>query len=66
MPTSKHLPLSRAEQKFWQSAFLAAELSVLLKRDGHPLEPTGAAHLAAEYADAAVVEYRRAKHGATS
>lgn len=56
-------PLTHSELKFWQQAFLAAELTVLLKAGGR-LNPAGAAHLAAEYADAAINEYRAVKNGA--
>jgi hypothetical protein len=56
------IPLSRTELVFWRQAFLAAEISVLLGKRS-PLNPTGAAHLAAEFADAAVREFRNTKNG---
>lgn len=46
-------------QKFWQAAFVAAELPTLLKLSPKRVAAEGAAHLAAEYADAAVAEFRR-------
>lgn len=60
-----HLPeptprnLNEAERRFWEKAFLAAELPALLKANSRRIAPIGAAHLAAEYADAAVIEWRR-------
>lgn len=50
------------ERQFWQSAFLAAELPALIKGNGRRLAPEGIAHLAAEYADAAVNELRKRFH----
>lgn len=61
MARRQHIPLSRSELNFWKAAFLAAQVPMLLKRGTRNLDPTGAAHLAAEYADAAVLELRRAK-----
>lgn len=55
-------PMSASERTFWKQAFLAAELSVLLK-GARNLNPAGAAHLASEYADAAVRELRNTKNG---
>lgn len=52
-------PLARADAKFWQAAFVAAELPTLLKLNPKRVAAEGAAHLAAEYADAAVAEFRR-------
>lgn len=67
MVTTKHPNrLTPSELDFWQAAFLAAELPVLLKGDGLPLGPSAAAHLAADYADAAITEFRNAKNGARS
>lgn len=45
--------------KFWQAAFIGAEVPALLKLSPKRIAPEGAAHLVAEYADAAVAEYRR-------
>lgn len=55
MVTRKHTP---AERAFWRQAFLAAELPTLIRGNGKRLSPEGLAHLAAEYADAALREYR--------
>lgn len=64
MATQKHpAHLTATELQFWQQAFLAAELPVLLK--GKQVSPAGMAHLASEYASAAVIELRRIKHPAT-
>lgn len=61
MATQKHLAhLTGSELTFWQNAFLAAELPVLLKGEKQ-ISPAGMAHLAAEYANAAVLELRNAK-----
>ena len=54
--------LTRSELRFWQAAFLAAELSVLLEK-GLLTNPQAAAHIASEYATAAVNELRAAKSG---
>lgn len=51
--------LSRAERRFWDAAFLAAEVPTLLKGRSRAWSPTGTAHLAADFADAALVERRR-------
>jgi hypothetical protein len=51
--------MNSRDAKFWQSAFVAAELSSLLKLSPKRVAAEGAAHLAAEYADAAVREFRR-------
>lgn len=60
MATNKHsAAMSRGEIKFWDACFLNAELPLLAK-DGKPLSPVGLAHLAREYADAAVIERRAA------
>jgi hypothetical protein len=48
------------ELEFWTKAFRAAELGLLVEQGKH-IEPQGAAHLAAEYATAAVAEFRNAK-----
>jgi hypothetical protein len=58
--------MSRSELVFWRQSFLAAELSVLLGGNAQKLNPAGAAHLSAEYANAAVNELRRAKNGGAS
>jgi hypothetical protein len=50
---------SPRDAKLWQSAFVAAEIPALLRLSPKRISPEGAAHLAAEYADAAVTEYRR-------
>lgn len=64
MATQKHpAPLTSQELQFWQSAFLAAELPVLMKGSRH-LSAIAVAHLAADYANAAVNELRIAKKGA--
>jgi hypothetical protein len=64
-PNTIH-PLTRSELAFWRSAFLAAELTVLLKDDGDRLSPEGAAHLCADFAAAAIAEFRNARTGAQS
>lgn len=51
-------PMSQPERSFWRDAFLAANQSFLLRR-GTMRSPQRAAELAADYADAAVDEYRR-------
>lgn len=51
--------MNRKDAALWQSAFLAAELPVLMKLSPKRIAAEGAAHLAAEYADAAVTEFRR-------
>lgn len=60
MPRKNHAqprrPLTRSELTFWKAAFLAAEMPVVLK--GRGWSPLGAAHVAREYADAAVGELR--------
>lgn len=62
MATQKHpAHLTAAELQFWTQAFLAAELPVLLK--GKQVSPEGMAHVASEYAFAAVTELRNAKRG---
>jgi len=50
--------LNRRDAQFWQKAFVATEVPALLKV-GVKVNPPGLAHLAAEYADAAVREYNR-------
>lgn len=57
MVTRKQHP-TPAERAFWQQAFLAAELPTLLKHNGRKVSPQGAAHLMADFADAAMNEYR--------
>ena len=52
-------PLSREARRFWREAFGNAELPALLRRGMKRIDPEGLAHLSAEYADAAVNEYRR-------
>lgn len=48
------LPESRLkklnERRFWEAAFLAAQVPTLLK--GRRITPQGAAHIASDYADA--------------
>jgi hypothetical protein len=61
MATKHTPPLTRTELKFWQQAFLAAELGSLLKGRSQ-INPAGAAHIAADFADAAVREFRNAKN----
>lgn len=51
--------LKRSEVRFWRDAFTAAELHTLLSRGTRNITPQGAAHLAAEYADAALLEHQR-------
>lgn len=51
--------MNRDERRFWREAFLAAELPTLFRKRARFLSPTGAAHLAADFADAALTEYRR-------
>lgn len=51
--------MNSEELKFWDACFLNAELPLLAK-DGKPLSPAGLAHIAREYADAAVLERRNA------
>jgi len=63
MARTQHIPMTANERAFWRQAFLAAEVSVLLKGGAKRMNPAGAAHLAAEYATAAVNEYRRVKNG---
>jgi len=60
MATGKTTPLTPDELNFWERAFLGAELTVLLKDRGQDINPAGAAHIAAEYATAAIAERRRA------
>ena len=57
MAKRKHERLSERSLKreFWRQAFLAAEFPALMRR-GLRINPAGLAHLAAEYADAAVAE----------
>jgi hypothetical protein len=50
---------SSATSHFWRDAFCKAELATLLRSNGRRLSAQGAAHLCAEFADAAVTEYRR-------
>lgn len=50
------------ERKFWCRAALRAEHALLvsrLNRDRKTVSPVGIAHLAAEYADAMLEEFRR-------
>ncbi len=51
--------LNKINRDFWKQAFLAAQLPVLLKLSPKRSPGTGVAHLAAEYADAAVTEFSR-------
>ncbi len=50
---------SSPDQQFWQAAFLSSVWPILLAHDGQKLTPVAAAHLSAEFADAALVELRR-------
>lgn len=50
-------PLARADAKFWREAFVAYELPAAL-RHGTKITPPGLAHLAGDFADSAVREYR--------
>jgi hypothetical protein len=54
------LPERRQNQlaRFWELAFVNAPIPHALKR-GSAAKPEGLAHIAAEYADAAVAERRR-------
>lgn len=61
MPANRPTALSRAEADFWQRAFVAASQPLLMKHDGEAAAVPGIAHLAADFADAAVLELRRAK-----
>lgn len=51
-------PMTQPERAFWRDAFLAADSAFLIRR-GTMRSPARAAELAADYADAAVEEYRR-------
>jgi hypothetical protein len=51
--------LNKDEQAFWREAFVGAELPVLMRGAARKVSAIGVAHLAAEYADAAVIEFRR-------
>lgn len=52
--------MNRRDAKFWQEAFVGAEVPTLLKLLAPKrIAPEGAAHIVADYADAAVREYRR-------
>lgn len=51
--------LNATEQKFWAAAFLTEKALVHLKSNGRRLSPAGAAHLAADRADADLVEFQR-------
>lgn len=57
MPTRTHSPMTLPERNFWRDAFLAAEQAFLCRR-GTMRSPAKSAELAADYADAAVAEYR--------
>ena len=59
LPEQTPSKLNQAERRLWIAAFCAAELPVLLKGNGRRIAASGLAHLTAEYADAAVTEYRR-------
>ena len=56
-PAPRHL--NTAERSFWEKAFLAAELPSLMTGELKDTSPQGAAHIAADYADAALIEMRR-------
>lgn len=58
MVRDQHRPMSQPERAFWREAFVAANRSFLLRR-GTARSPHNAAALAADYADAAVDEYRK-------
>ena len=49
------------DHQFWQAAYLASVWPILLAHDGKQLTATAAAHLCAEFADAAVIEHQRRK-----
>lgn len=51
-------PPSPAMRKFWREAFLAAEFPSVV-RYGRRVSPLGLAHMSAEFADAALTEFRR-------
>lgn len=58
---SRHSPSAEQPARdlkgFWQAAFLSAAIPLL--RNKGKTAPGGLAHLAAEYADAALNEFRR-------
>lgn len=56
--TTKRNVQSQAERAFWRDAFIGAHRSFLLRR-GTMRSAIRAAELAADYADAAVEEYRK-------
>lgn len=58
MASKKPIPSSDPRQ-FWQAAYVVALRVVLAQYDGARLVPTAAAHLAAEIADEALVEWQR-------
>lgn len=59
MPTNNTpAPLAADEQQFWDDSFNSAEFPLLLKGDTKGITPAGLAHLAADFADAAVIERR--------
>lgn len=51
-------PMTQPERTFWRDAFLAAEQAFLTRR-GTMRPSSKAAELAADYADAAVDEFRK-------
>jgi hypothetical protein len=66
MATRKPEPsLTRAELRLWWQAYLAGGGAQLLK-GGTRRNPAGSAHLAAEFADASIIEYQRRKIGGPS
>lgn len=63
MPSRTRKPLpdqppSEQMREFWREAFLAAEFPSVV-RYGRRVSPLGLAHMSAEYADAALIEFRR-------
>jgi hypothetical protein len=58
MATQHHKPLTAPEKAFWKDAFLACARSTLLRHNGRRLTPKFAAGLCADFADAAMDEYR--------
>lgn len=60
MASRKPLPLLSSDpRQFWQAAYVASLRAVLEHHNGARLAPTAAAHLAAEIADEALLEWQR-------
>lgn len=57
MATRKPHPIP-TDETVWLAAFSAAEIPFFLAHDGKTLSAEGAAHLCAEFADAALTEFR--------